>query len=295
MDKIEKKLYTFGFETYQLAFFETQDFQNLKKFFTYEIPKFEILKVKACSFNQITQLSQNFVKSHTDNVNIAVPYLHNENLKKTLIENFGKKPNNYQEILDFINPYIENKNILNITPNIIPNNFQYGSAKYYYIYGNLKNPNFYKKLPPLLYDIILNGTLNEFSIPIYIHEIYHALSKRNKGYTKNYLYDEIIPILMEQISSLELNLSHHTFLKKINQTKNDIIDNSIESQKYIISFLYANTLFNLYQNPKFKTEINKEINKILIGKQKLEDVLNKYEITPEQGANIVKRQIKTMK
>ncbi len=149
MDKIEKKLYTFGFETYQLAFFETQDFQNLKKFFTYEIPKFEIPKVKACSFNQITQLSQNFVKSHTDNVNIAVPYLHNENLKKTLIENFGKKPNNYQEILDFINPYIENKNILNITPNIIPNNFQYGSAKYYYIYGNLKNPNFYKKLPPL--------------------------------------------------------------------------------------------------------------------------------------------------
>lgn len=295
MDKIEKKLYTFGFETYQLAFFETQDFQNLKKIFTYEIPKFEIPKVKACSFNQITQLSQNFVKSHTDNVNIAVPYLHNENLKKTLIENFGKKPNNYQEILDFINPYIENKNILNITPNIIPNNFQYGSAKYYYIYGNLKNPNFYKKLPPLLYDIILNGTLNEFSIPIYIHEIYHALSKRNKGYTKNYLYDEIIPILMEQISSLELNLSHHTFLKKISQTKNDIIDNSIESQKYIISFLYANTLFNLYQNPKFKTEINKEINKILIGKQKLEDVLNKYEINPEQGANIVKRQIKTLK
>ena len=192
--KIEKKLYTFGFQTYQLAFFRTQDFQNLKNCFINKTNNLEIPTINKCSFNYIKKASHSFIENHANNIDLSIPYLHNENLKNLLITNFGKNPKNYNQILQFIKPYIENKNILNIIPTLMPNNFQYGTTKYYYIYGNMPDLNFYKKLKPLLYELILNGPLNQFTIPIYIHELYHALSKRNKGYTKNYLYDEIIPV-----------------------------------------------------------------------------------------------------
>ena len=42
-------------------------------------------------------------------------------------------------------------------------------------------------------------------------------------------------------------------------------------------------------------EINSEINKILMGNKTLEEVLDKYEITPEKGASLVKKKIKTLK
>ena len=296
--KIEKKLYTFGFQTYQLAFFRTQDFQNLKNCFINKTNNLEIPTINKCSFNYIKKASHSFIENHANNIDLSIPYLHNENLKNLLIKNFGKNPKNYNQILQFIKPYIENKNVLNIIPTLMPNNFQYGTTKYYYIYGNMPDLNFYKKLKPLLYELILNGPLNQFTIPIYIHELYHALSKRNKGYTKNYLYDEIIPIFMETISSLENNILYETALRRLILTKDNIQDTlTIENQKYIISYLCASELFNIYiqSSNKGQQEINNEINKVLTGRKTLEDILDKYQIPPQKGANTVKKQIKILK
>ena len=58
----------------------------------------------------------------------------------------------------------------------------------------------------------------------------------------------------------------------------------------------ASALFNVYlhSSNKGKKQIDDEINKVLMGTQKLEDIFDKYEITPERGTNIIKRQIKTL-
>ena len=141
--------------------------------------------------------------------------------------------------------------------------------------------------------------------------MYHALSKRNKGYTNNYLYDETLSIFMERVAALDINenLVNPAILRRTLAIKDDIINlthnefyeesyNSIiEPKKYILSFLLATSLFNTYihSSTKGKRQIDNEINKVLMGYQQLEDILEKYEITEEKGSSIVKRQIKTIK
>ena len=69
---------------------------------------------------------------------------------------------------------------------------------------------------------------------------------------------------------------------------------SFDNKVYIISTLCATDLFNIYKNETLKgrKEIDKEINKILIGDKTVDGVMGKYEVTSESGAKIVKKQIK---
>lgn len=307
------KLY--DFKTYESAYFDSKSYKNLRTFLIDNLPKqnIEFPNIKICSYPTIKQIGKEIVKKHTNGINLEVPYTFEDELKSTIITKFGQTPdeNNIDEIISYIKQNIEYKNITDIpvfTNLSAPKN---GSITTEQFYDDFENPAYYEKLPIIIKAISLQGKSDDFAKGIYVHEMYHGLSERNKGYTNNYLYNETLPIFMEEVAALDIDESLITpaILQRIINLKIDILNltyntfteekglNITEPQKYILSFLLATNLFNIYMHSsnKGKKEIDNEINKILIGKQKLEDVLNKYEITPEKGANIVKRKIKTLK
>ena len=311
--KIYLKLY--NFKTYESAYFDSKNYKNLRTFLIDNLTKknIEFPNIKICSYSSIKKVGKEIVEKHTDGINIKVPYTFEDELSSSVIAKFGQTldENNIDEIISYIKQNIEYKNITDIPVFTNRSHPKNGSIAIENIYDNIEKPAYYEKMPIIIKAISLQGICDDFSKGIYVHEMYHALSKRNKGYTDNYLYDETLSIFMERVAALDISESLVTpaILQRIIQTKINVLDltyntfteetglNITEPQKYILSFLLATNLFNIYMHSsnKGKKEIDNEINKILIGKQKLEDVLNKYEITPEQGANIVKRQIKTLK
>ena len=215
------------------------------------------------------------------------------------------------EIIEFVQNNMDLKKVTDIPLFSDLSSNRNGYTAYSPFYKNFQNLKYYEKLPHIIVAIGLKGSSDDFAKGIYVHEMYHALGKRNKGYTNNYLYDETLSIFMERVAALDLdeNLVKPAILRRTLAIKNDIINlthneffeesyNSIiKPKKYIISFLLATALFNTYSHSsnKGKRQMDNEINKVLMGYQQLEAVLEKYEITEEKGSSIVKRQIKTMK
>ena len=70
----------------------------------------------------------------------------------------------------------------------------------------------------------------------------------------------------------------------------------LESKTYVLSTLKATALFNTYAkgSKKVQKEIDDSLGRVITGKDTLEDVLYRYEATPEKGSKVMQRQIKTL-
>lgn len=313
--KFQNQLKLCGFKRCKSAFFNSQDFKNLRNVFLDNLPNIYIPfpDIKPCSLSKVKQVGKDILENHANGIDLKIPYTMEDDLESSLIETFGNNPdeNQIENIIEFIKNNMELKKITDIPIFLNLKAHKNGYVTYPLFYTQFTNSKFYKNLPIIFSSIGLNGPCDDFSKVIYIHEIYHILSQRNKGYAQNYLYDEFLSIFMEQITALDINpnLIKSAFLKRTLNIKNTIINlihdefynenkiDIIDEQKYILSFLLAYCLFNTYlhSSNKGKKQIDNEINKVLMGSQILEDLFDKYELTPEKGANIVKRKIKTLK
>lgn len=313
--EFEKILALGGFNTYKSAYFDSENYKKLRTAFLDNLPKVNVAypNIKFCSLSKVKQAGKEIVNKHTNNIDIKVPYSFEDELESALIETFGPNPeeDKMDEIIEFVQNNMDLKKVTDIPLFSDLSSNRNGYTAYSPFYKNFQNLKYYEKLPHIIVAIGLKGSSDDFAKGIYVHEMYHALGKRNKGYTNNYLYDETLSIFMERVAALDLdeNLVKPAILRRTLAIKNDIINlthneffeesyNSIiKPKKYIISFLLATALFNTYlhSSNKGKRQMDNEINKVLMGYQQLEAVLEKYEITEEKGSSIVKRQIKTMK
>ncbi len=313
--EFEKILALGGFNTYKSAYFDSENYKKLRTAFLDNLPKVNVAypNIKFCSLSKVKQAGKEIVNKHTNNIDIKVPYSFEDELESALIETFGPNPeeDKMDEIIEFVQNNMDLKKVTDIPLFSDLSSNRNGYTAYSPFYKNFQNLKYYEKLPHIIVAIGLKGSSDDFAKGIYVHEMYHALGKRNKGYTNNYLYDETLSIFMERVAALDLdeNLVKPAILRRTLAIKNDIINlthneffeesyNSIiKPKKYIISFLLATALFNTYSHSsnKGKRQMDNEINKVLMGYQQLEAVLEKYEITEEKGSSIVKRQIKTMK
>lgn len=301
-----------GFKTYQNAFFDSDNYKTLRAFLLDNLPKANVNypNIHFCSIAKVKEIGKIVIDKHTNGVDIKVPYSFQDELGTALIEKFGMNPNGNQlnDIIAFIKNNIELKDVTDIPLFSDISDEQNAFVSYPRFYNIFTSLNYFEQLPNILTSIELKGEVNDFSKGMYVHEMYHALSKRNKGYTDNYLYDETLSIFMEKVTALDIdesliipaNLRRLILVKDniIHLTLNDFYEESyrsiIEPQKYILSSLLATSLFNTYLHStnKGRREIDNEINKVLTGNQILEDVLQKYEATPEKGVSLVKMQTK---
>lgn len=147
----------------------------------------------------------------------------------------------------------------------------------------------------------------------YVHEMYHALLYRHKGSIENILNREFLSIFMELVASydidssgtlLDLNLIYRFINNKwdiLNKERNEFssekdIESIISRRTYILSTLEALALFSTYNSgsKRLKEEIDRSINQVLMGDGVIEDVINKYEATPEKGFIKAKKHIRRL-
>lgn len=308
--ELKKILYIGDFKEYETDFFETREYKNLRNTILDYLPKknIDFPNIKICNIKDVTRAGKMVLYKHCPNINTKVPYTLNDELLSKLFVQFGENPKSdkIDEIIEFIK---ENYNLTEVTDIPIYLNLSAdsnGCTMYTSFYENLPL-KFYKKLPYVVYSICLTGKLNDLSKGTYVHELYHALSKRNKGYTKNILHDETLSIFMEMVTALDLDeeLVDTVIANRLLWFKNNILDfekeiyngsdlSYIIDQEYIISSLLASSLFNVYLNGNnnIKKEIDKDINYILTGHKTLEEILNKYEVNNQNGTKIMSKQIK---
>lgn len=163
--------------------------------------------------------------------------------------------------------------------------------------------------------------LTKISACIYAHELTHVLLESKKGSVKKAENNEMLSIFMEKLAALEMdeslellrsmecirlkffaddnieslrqissvkqkfpNISYSDILKKA--VVNGISYNALlRFSQYLVSTLEAEKLFNIYFNgdESIRNEIIFEIQKAFDGKQTVEDLLDKYNITYENS------------
>ncbi len=314
LDDFKRMLATYQYSTFTSAYFDSENYRKFRSFLLDNLPTANVTfqNIHLCSYKEVKQVGREIVEKHTENIDIKVPYTFENELASEVIAKFGLKPdeNKIDEIITYIKNKMELKKVTDVPVFTNINAPRNGCTCIDWIYDN-NDISYYQKIPIILNAISLQGPSDDFSKGIYVHEMYHALTQRNKGFTKNYLYTETLPIFMEQVTVLDIDesLIPAALLKRIISIKKNVIEltynsfnedniqNITSPQNYILSCLLAINLFNIYlhSSNKGKNEINSEINKILMGNKTLEEVLDKYEITPEKGASLVKKKIKTLK
>ena len=316
LNELKRMMETFGFKYYKSAYFLTADYKNLRNTFLDTIPtsKIKFNNIKICSINTVKRIGKNILIKHTEGIDTKVAYTPLDELESDLIAKFGKTPeeDKIDEILNYINKHIKQKEVTKIPLTTNINNIhQNGRVIFTHLYNHFQDPKYNKNLPNIIKEIDIEGPINDFTKGIYVHEMYHALTSKNKGYTQNYLYDETLSIFMEKVTALEMDKTYsfekEANLQRLLLTKDNILNletakyhntnhlPAVEMQKYITSNILATDLFNTYSknSNKIKNEINNDINQVLSGKKILEDILDKYEIYEEKGAKIMRKQLKT--
>lgn len=158
----------------------------------------------------------------------------------------------------------------------------------------------------LFYYIFLEKYMNQMTVPAYIHEIIHSQLLSQKGSIKNYLNRELLSIFLEQVSSIDNNdllkniklLRCEELLECINTLKapNISLDKKLEASVYIESIIKTQNLFEKYIHfgTQGKEKLLQYIQNIFDGKETVEDLLTRYNITFENSKDtkIIKKQLK---
>ena len=161
--------------------------------------------------------------------------------------------------------------------------------------------------------IELGEQLTKISSSTYIHEMAHIQQESNPGYAKNYLIRDVISIFLEKLSALEFDSTRQLLKISENNRFSDLADaikqisldgklfklsdeKRIETMIYFQSTLLAEKLFDLYLNERKQKNRDKyiyDIQDVFDGKQTVEDIIQKRNITINQGKDIslIKRHI----
>ena len=150
--------------------------------------------------------------------------------------------------------------------------------------------------------IVMGRLINKFT-PCYLaHEYMHLETESVLGYTDDYLNRELLSIFIEKFAFYkmygDMNLlkiyEKFRYRDLINQynkyLKNQTSKDMIVPLTYIKSTLYAEKLFDMYLNESKEKNRDKyidDIQQILDGRIKLEDLLMKRNITPEKCQELV--------
>ena len=228
--ELHKILKIGGYKTYETAFFDSENYKKIRTIFLDNLPHFNISypNIHFCSLNKIKQAGAEVIQKHTNGIDLKIPYTFEDDLMSALIEVFGESPkeNQIEDIITFIKNNIELKRVTDIPILLNLSEEQNGRTFYSSFYNHFQDLRYYELLPNIINEIKLEGISNYFSKGIYVHEMYHALSQRHKGYTNNYLYEEVLPLFMENVATLDLDqtlLDPYT-LKNLLEFKDYIIN-----------------------------------------------------------------------
>lgn len=159
------------------------------------------------------------------------------------------------------------------------------------------------------YSINIDKRTTKMSVPIYIHELGHTQLDSQRGVVIDYHNREVISIFLEQLSALMMDKSgkllrnvelyrYQDLLRCIKVLIGNIKDDlyKLEACVFVVSTLKSDCLFDKYMSSdnKIKEEILWGIQKIFDGKETVEDLLDRYNISFEysNSSMLIKRRLR---
>lgn len=299
----------YGYTECENAFFDTKAYEQLLLTMTKNRqPRIYNFGLIPRSTKLIRSTANQFITSKTQGINTKIPYLDNpERVIYDFISEYGEiDETKYEQVLNYLKKYIQKKEITSLPINWRLDDHRNGCANIIDEYFD--SLDFVSRFPVISRGIKLINQNDDIGITVLAHEMTHALVDRNKGIINNMLNDEVLSIYMELVAACEIdpsgNLLNIVKTLRLQNLKNDLLHKNInnyngylnEGDDYIISTLLAFNLFEKYHNSSEKERkcITKEINKTLSGERRLEDTLQKLEVTEEQGSKIVKENVKIL-
>ncbi len=314
---LEAKMLACGYKTKESDFFKSKEYIELVNQFIRYFPEYYAKDMisDSCTLKHIKDFGRDFIDVYTYGTDSRVRYANMDSLTSELHYYFGEKPeeNQYEEISNYINNNVELLRVCDVPLELSMDDARNGFAGLTWFYGtNDVSEDFYKIVKPAIIKIALKGPCDAFTNCTYVHEMYHALAYSHKGSIENLLHDEVLPIFMEKVASLDLD-DQGSFeeAKELSRLQNDkllvllreqnkYVDENEEDtftyEDYIESTALATALYHTYKygNNDIRKEIINSINGIFKENHTLEDVLQKYEATPEKGSKIMRRHIKKL-
>ena len=144
----------------------------------------------------------------------------------------------------------------------------------------------------------INFTPSNIMATIYAHEITHTQYQ-----SKEFIYDEILPIFVEELINSLTDNNKNMFYARINNlleclkeiNKNPFPQDEIEefnklnTIKYIESTLIAYMLYHIYTNESLsstKTRIIDDVQSVIDGTLSIENLISKYELTDKNTKSL---------
>lgn len=322
LNKDEKKnldtnMLVHGYETYKTNFFDTKEYKDLVSDMIFDLPSFyqDNLEANNCTKNNLLKVGKEVINKHMSNTDTKVRYVDMDSLKADLYCLFGEEPKEeqYDEIIKYIDDNIELINVTDVPVEINLDSNRSGYTLSTWFYGpNVVKEAFYNKIKPVTKKISIEGACDDDTKCIYVHEMYHSLAATHKGSIENLLNEEVLPIYMEKVTASDIDqtgkLENIKILTRLLNNKNDILKREnlkfndknvlerINCEGYIVSSAIATSLYDTYKNSnnEVKKEIDDSINGIFREDHTLEDMLQQFDITPENGSKIMRKHIKKL-
>lgn len=257
---------------YQDSLFEIDDNSRIDK---YEVMSLDEIKKKAANFckDYLSVDDIYFLDSFTKEQEYRLNHM-------TSIEDF----------CTYLNSILKKISIFDLPITLVSNNFMYGLVNQpCFKLNDLLN---YKDRKPFFSDIELGSDLSNLSVAILVHEYMHLLEQKNIGYADDYNNIEFLSIFIEKvvaslISQDALEIIERTRLLYLVDSFLTYFSSKDEEKKqenicYIKSTLLAIKYFDMFMSerkPKDKDRYFDEINKVLEGKIKVEEIIAKRELT----------------
>ena len=313
---LDQKILLRGYTPYTSNFFNSKEYKNMRNCILDDLPEYsQQSNVTPLTEKEFNKACNEIILQHVDKDNLIVPYADGLDLEQ-VFQIYAYTHRDGEDILDFLSliySIIQNKPITDIDIHTSAGNQDKGNVSIVEYNQVIKTTDYYKVLPLIITGINVEGILSNYSTCIGVHEKYHGLTLRQKGYTDNYLYEELISIFMEQVAAEDISNNNPEFienniLKRLSYLKGDILLyeqlnhfncdalEKIDAEKYILSTTIALQLYDIYRNASAegKKEIDKNINSILNGDIQIEDVLNKYDITETESSEFIKQKVKSL-
>ena len=290
-----------GFSEYESPFFDSSTYQELINVLN-NLPQNIFIPLDSPDYDaaQILKIGKEIIEKHVSTKNLLIP-----GINKGLIESLIEQPASASEYNRIINRSMSFKSVTEI-----PVDFSLGENNSYacpYLpFGSeTQDVEQYKKLPIIIDRILISGASTQLGISSYVHEMGHALTYKKDSYTDNLLYDEVISIFLELVTSVDLN--NNSFIDiglldrirciktalAVKQTYEDADTNPltvIDCNTYLVSTLLALHLFSIYLTKQLiRKEMDTDLNAIFSGDITLDDMLKKYEATEENGVKTLKK------
>ena len=317
MTFLEAKMLSCGYKTKESNFFQSKEYIELVNQFIRYFPDYYAKDMVSdiCTLKHIKDFGRDFIDVYTYGTDSRVRYANMDSLTSELHYYFGEKPeeDQYEEISNYINNNVELLRVCDVPVELNMDDTRNGFAGLTLFYGTSDvSEEFYKIVKPAIVKIGLKGRCDALTNCTYVHEMYHALAYSHKGSIENLLHDEVLSIFMEKVASLDLddqglfeeakelsrlqNNKLLVLLREQNIFLNENEEDIITYEDYIESTTLATALFHTYKygNNDIRKEIIDSINGIFKEEHTLEDVLQKYEATPEKGSKIMRRRIKKL-